>query len=535
MTTFSPTNSSTPQNLAGQTTNASPQTNLATYFGNVQNAYAGATPIYGPDGNITGWNQPNQTPSNSAASNYPVNVNGTFLAGGAGGAPYSGNYNGTQYTAGNPTGVQVPYSTNYINPNNAASRYSGVSIAKNPGITSGANNLLSAFNSGADVSNFNDLLGNEQSGSNALTAGFNADQNTFATVPGQTAGALNANVNQFANTGNTLNQNYSSVLGNTNAAENSIVNQATNLLPAYDQAVTNVGNQEQNALAQDVSRYKLGTGTPGSLGSGEENLLIQGTQAAQVPLEEAKINQNYNLLQNLDLPVAQQQGQAAVNQITGFEEPLAAANYNNTASTANNIAQLSLQVAGMSIADATKYMQAQGIPAQVQQQILSGNVSNLGGINNILGQSQYQGLQDVLGANLSQPTASSFVAPGVQPSRYSTPSASPTPLQGNLSGQPGQPQPTQPGQPQMTRDAAGNLYQWAANPYTGQFGWQYVAPAGRTLASPSSLSPQDQQASQEAQYQQANGYVPVGQSAPDLSAYDANQDASSGVGTVGDF
>jgi hypothetical protein len=478
MTTVTPTNTgSTPQLYGGTATNAAPQSALQTYFGNIQNAYAGATPIYGPDGNITGWNQPNATSPTTQQ-------------------PFTGTSNGTQYTAGTPSGVQVPYTNNYINPNDAASRYQGVSIGKNPGVTSATNNLLSAFNSGSDLSNFNDLLGNERSGSNALTAGFNADQNTFSTTPATTATALNNNVNTFANTGANLNNQYSNVLGQTNAAENNIVQQATNLLPAYDQAVTNVGNQEQNALQQDVSRYKLGTGTPGSLGSGEENLLIQGTQAAQVPLEEAKINQNYNLLQNLDLPVAQAQGQAAVNQITGFEEPLAATNYSNTSTTANQIAQLQLQVAGMSMADATKYMEAQGIPAQVQQQILSGNVSNLGGINNLLGQSQYQGLQDVLGANLSQPTASSFVAPGVQPSRYSNPgqpTISPQTFPGNLGGAttpgatggaPTQPvgQLTQVPNSTLLKDTQGNL--WWPN---GQL--YQPASANQVFASNNSIAP----------------------------------------------
>jgi hypothetical protein len=59
-----------------------------------------------------------------------------------------------------------------------------------------------------------------------------------------------------------------------------------------------------------------------------------------------------------------------------------------------------------------------GIPDTMIQQVLGGNqslqqgnISQLGGLNSLYGGTQYQGLQDTMGANLSQPTATMF-SPG---------------------------------------------------------------------------------------------------------------------------
>lgn len=184
----------------------------------------------------------------------------------------------------------------------------------------------------------------------------------YGMLPGQ-FGALTDINNQFANTGNNLDAKYSGILGNTNATENGIVQQAQDLLPSYDTAANNIGDYQTKVLQGNVSRYKLGTGTPMSLGGGEENLLANGVAAIRLPLEQQKINQRYNLLQNLNLPIAQQQQAAALGQVQNFEMPLA-----SDVANRNTATQLGLNAAQNNI------LQNMQLPLEQQQ---SANQANL--------------------------------------------------------------------------------------------------------------------------------------------------------------
>jgi len=338
------------------------------------------------------------------------------------------------------------------------------------------NNLNAGYTATGNALNnrYSNILGNTAANQNAIV---NASSNLLP----QQFNALQGINDQYAATGNALNDAYSGIVGNANTTQNNIVQQGQDLLPAYDTAANNIGDAQTKALIQQLSRYKLAGGTPTGLGGGEEQLLTNGIANIRLPLEQAKINQRYNLLQNLNLPVAQQeeaagigqlqnfsmplasdvanrnyntqaglnqaqqnllqnialplagqQGAAQVQQLTGFTAPLAQQDYTNAATTAQTIQNLKLQIAGKSIAEAVQYLQAMAVPAQIQQQILAGNqslqsgdISNLSGLNSLYSGSRYQGLQDLLGANLTQPTASTF-SPGPFPSsganpRYSIP------------------------------------------------------------------------------------------------------------------
>ena len=372
----------------------------------------------------------------------------------------------------------------------------------------GINNQF-ANTAGGLNTNYSNILGNTAGNENSLV-------NQAYQFNPQQLSALQGITGQFANTAGQLNQNYSDTLSNLQNQENQDVTQANQNLTGYDTAAQAVADQEQQALGAQVSRYKLGTGTPASLGGGEEAMLLQGTQNIQLPTQLAKVQaqqnlltnyqtplqqqmaqsqigqinyatplaqqiygQNYgaqqgynaqqnNILQNMQLPLAQQQGAAAVNQLTNYTTPLAqqiyGQNYNtqqgfnqaqqnmlqniqlplatqqgnravqqltnftapqaqqdytNAATTAQTVKNLQLQTAGMAIQDATNYLKAMAVPDQIIQQILStnqslqgGNISNLSGLNSLYSGSRYQGLQDNIGANLSQPTVSTFSPPG---------------------------------------------------------------------------------------------------------------------------
>lgn len=555
---------------------ASPTSSLQDQLNGITNAFAGTTYQPGTAGQPGRYIKPNATQTvspqqpiyNPQTNSYGLPTMGTPTWNGTAfvneqGQPFTGTYGGQTYTNGQSQ-QQVA---------NSQSRYQGISIAKNPTVSAAATQIGANLKPTTGVTDFSDLLNAARTATGAATNDFSSDQNAYNVQPlSDTLNSLNAGYaatgnalnnqytntlantaanqnnivnqatallpqqyqalqginNQFANTASGLDANYSNVLGNTNATENNILQQEQNLLPSYDQAANNIGDAQTAALQQDVSRYKLGTGTPASLGGGEEQLLTNGVANIRLPLAEQEINQRYNLLENQNLPVAQQQqaaalgqiqnfelpvaqqeqsqnygtqaglnqaqqnilqnialplatqqGQAQVQQLTNFTAPQAQQDYTNAATTAQTIQNLKIQTAGMGIADATRYLQSMAVPAQIQQQILAanqslqgGDISNLGGLNSVLGGSNYQGLQDLLGANLSTPTVSTF-SPGRYPtgttsgSRYSLPTAS------NITGTSGAapvaaaPQPQAQPQP-LPQGAWASTLQAAGTSSTGQ-------------------------------------------------------------------
>jgi hypothetical protein len=414
-----------------------PQNESYRYFGNANPdltgiKYNSQVPAYQtaitPNKNIAGvtqsWNAPNLAgpiaPNGAYAdkNEQPVYNNGVWISSSTG-QPYTGNFNGKAYSAGHQTGVQVPFTDQYINPNDAASRYQAVDVPKNKPVADATDNLIKSFNT--STTDFSKLLDDSRSALGAAKTGFTQDQNVFASVPNQVAtGLSDALKTTTANANNSVSR-YADVVNAGNTAQNNILKQANDTLPMYDAAANNIGAAQARALQQQVSRYKLGSGTPMSLGSGEENLLIQGTRGNMLPLEMGKIQQRYNILNGLALPIAQQQEGAGIGAVMNAQGQNQQ-NFVNASGVVNHIADVQMAVSGMAINDALKYMQTLGVPIQMQQQILSGDINNLGGLNSLYSGSRYQGLQDKLGVNVSQPVSYSFNAPqNTQPSRYATP------------------------------------------------------------------------------------------------------------------
>ncbi len=386
-------------------------------------------PTYGMNGGITGYG--NVDP----VTGIPVGNNRYSGAGGAStsvprygangvildsvtGQPYTGSYNGTHVK----NGVQLqldPVTGTYDTAdniaqrnakvqNNPAQRYQAVNIDKNPDIESATTDLVKQFQDTAasSLKDFKDYLGNFKSDVTSAR-----DAGKVATDPSQTIAALtSANTNYQGQLGD-ANNRYQTALNTGQTAENNIVTQAQNELPAYDTAAQNVADQEQKALVGQLSRYKLSSGTPTSGGSDEQQALLQGVQNIQLPTQLAKIQRQYDVYGNYALPVTRDITGRDVTYAGNFLPSVAGAGYSANTGTANNIQNLKMQVANMSFDDATRYMQSLGIPWAVQSQILQGNVSALGGLNTLESGSRYQGLQDKLGVNVSQPQGYSFNAP----------------------------------------------------------------------------------------------------------------------------
>ena len=384
----------TPQGMFTDMWSPGQSSNQTTYSGLINNTYGSQTsPNYNPTTN----SYLSQTPGNPT-------WNGSSWVSSTTGQPFTGTYLGQSFNAGQS------YQQMANNPN---SRYASVNIAKNPGVLAATNNLTSTFQPTQGITDFSDLLNASRSAQSTATSGLASDQNAINLDPlTTTLNNLNAG---YANTTSGLNTTYSNILGNQADTTASDIAQANQNLAGYDTAAQNVADAEQNALQAQVSRYKLGTGTPSGLGGGEESLIAQGVQNIQLPTQLAKTQAAQNLLQGYVTPLQQQLTQAQIGQLTGFTAPMAQQNYQNSYNTATQLQNLKLQTAGMSIADATNYMKAMAVPDQTIQQILAtnqglnqGNISTLGGLNSLYGGSQYQGLQDLFGANPSQPTTTTF-------------------------------------------------------------------------------------------------------------------------------
>lgn len=313
--------------------------------------------------------------------------------------------------AGGGRGVQVPFAPagTEINPNDPSQRYRAANIVKQPDVAGAQSELMKTFQDTAQQSlkGFSDYLKTFQTDlSNARGA------TAAATNITPTVNALTQAQAGYASDLSGANTAYQQALAESAARQRGVVGEAQGLLPMYDTAAKNAEDAQLAALQRQLSQYKITTGTPTSLGGDEERMLLQGVQNIMLPIEQAKINQRYSILSGMALPVESNIGGANINYAGSFLPGIAGSKYGSARDLATTIQNLKTQVANMSTQQAIAFMQAQGIPAQIMQQVLSGQISELGGLSNLESLSNYQGLQDILGAYPSQPVGYNVSTPG---------------------------------------------------------------------------------------------------------------------------
>lgn len=329
---------------------------------------------------------------------------------------------GSAASADSARGVQVPYAPpgTMINPNDPTQRYKPVDIVKSPDIAKGEEDLMKTFQDSASsalkdfgtyLSNFKNDLGAARTAAKAATDPATIAQD-IATMRGDQAKyqtSLEGDVSQLAE------------INRANAAaEQGIVGQANAILPQYDAAAKAVADQQMDAVNRNFSRYKMGTGTPTSAGGDEARILAAEAARVYAPFEQAKIDRQLNLLTGLALPVQRDITNRATAAVTGFNPQAQGEIFRSGMATERDVQNLRDQVAGMSYQQALQFMQAAQIPVNIMQQILSGQIGQLGALSDIRDRSRYTGLQDVLGVYPSQPIGFSNRMPGLPnyPSRY---------------------------------------------------------------------------------------------------------------------
>ena len=323
------------------------------------------------------------------------------------------------------SGVQVPYSNDYINPNDPNQRYQPVDIVKAPDIASAQTSLLDTFKKSASdsLAGFNDYL---KTFKDALSTAFN--KSGQATDPTGTINSLQSEQQRYSEG---LDQNaadYQALNQDAAARERAIVQESRGLLPQFDEAQNRAEALQRDILQGQVSRYKAGSGTPMSLGSAEERQLVEGARKIAVPIELAKINQRYNVLSDYALPVERDIAGRETQRIGVYTPAQLASQFQSGTATTQAIQQLRQTTSSMAMEDAIRYMQAIGVPAQVQQSILSGQIGQLSQLGSLEDATRYRGLQDRLGAFPTAPQTYSVSTPGYSaPPRY-------TPISSLLSG-----------------------------------------------------------------------------------------------------
>lgn len=346
------------------------------------------------------------------------------------GKPYTGKdpRTGQQFSNGalSAQSAQSAASAAGIDPNNPAQRYKPVDIVKAPDVNAAQQNLMETFRRNADqaLTDFGTHLRSFQTDLTSARGLSREAQNISPTVD-----ALTAAQGRYAGDLGSSEAEYRRAMADAAARERGVVQQANDLLPSYDTALDNILRNNLALVQGNLSRYKMGTGTPTSPGSSEARILAsQATQAA-LPIEQAKIQRRYDILGGMALPVERELGGQRINFAGSFLPGVASSRYQSATSLPMQIQTLKQQVAGMSYQDAVRFLQAQGIPAEMQNAILSAQTGTLGQLGALEESTRYRGLQDVLGAQVANPVYYSQALPAYPnfPTRYPTTNTGTTP------------------------------------------------------------------------------------------------------------
>lgn len=278
--------------------------------------------------------------------------------------------------------------------------YQAVQIEKSPEIASATQGLLAEFKKNAESSlaNFNDYLKSYQTDIDAAR-----QKSLAATDTSGTEAALGAAKQQYTAGLAASDEAYRRAMADTAARERAVVTGAVDDLTGYDDAVNRMQQIALNQVPAYMSRFKLRTGTPTSLGSADVAEMTRQLTNAAAPFELAKINQRYAIRSGMELPVEQQLGNMGITYAGSYLPSIAGANYGADVNIAQYIQGLRQSVAGMSFQDANAYLTAAGVPDSIKQSIFGGYTQNLGAIAGLMPSAYYQGLNYVPGAQLSQP------------------------------------------------------------------------------------------------------------------------------------
>jgi hypothetical protein len=415
-----------------------------------------------------------QTPEDYG--DYPVfNPSTGKIHSGKTGQLFSGSWNGKQYVNGMESAVTVPYSGGKsINPNDPTQRYTATNIPKGSPVASPAATLQTSFTAGEDagLKDFGSYLSAAKG-----QAGKAIASSARATDIAPTVAALTGAQTRYSGDLAASNQRYQQQLAANAAAEGGVVSQANADLGLYDTALNRAEALAQQAAGGVVSRYgrdqniRAGGAVMG-LGTDIGSLALSKSYEASLPYEMAKVNRRYGNLSEFNLPVARDIGAQGTAYAASYLPAVAAAEFGSSQGTTRSIQTLKEAAAAQDWQAVQQIMNLPGAAAAIRNAIYGGDLQLLSAFNQLYGQTNYQGLQDIMGTNLSQPVGYNMGNPGLPSpgstpggqTRYPmnpTPAATPLPRYPGVGGVPELEAPVYP----MDLNNMGTV-----QPYGGQFG-----------------------------------------------------------------
>lgn len=364
----------------------------------------------------------------SRVTGYGVTNTGSTGGGGAFGST------GSRYS---PTGPDYTstFTGNPNDPNYFENRYQAKSLVTAPEVAGQTDSLLN-FTRGQNANagrTFQQILADA-----TAAQGVSRDQLAGDLAKWDTSGS-EANIRDMtgqyqANTrdaaGNLISR-YNTELGdygtNLNRLVSDQIGRENGLLPEYDKSLNDIADAQTRAAIQNLSRYKLRSGTPTSMGGDEFKILGDSIAAGRLPLERERIGRRFDLAASqggLQRGAASDIASRRLAGISGFEAPLRTQTndsvYNSGMGAEKSIQALRQATAGLGFREAQSYMASMGVPQELAQQVIRNNISNLSALAGLDKASHERTIWDREGAQLSQPQSylGGYPNPGGGGNRY---------------------------------------------------------------------------------------------------------------------
>lgn len=151
---------------------------------------------------------------------------------------------------------------------------------------------------------------------------------------------------------------------------------------AYESAAQAVADRAVANANKRNSLFQIAGGTPTSGSGAFSNRAIKAYADINTPLQRELSDRRYSQIANIERPY---QNQLYGNDLAlfGRESGLASDYAGRNENTAKFLQNLQMQVAGMSRAQAQNYLTNLGMPLEIGQKIIAGDISNLAGIQRL--------------------------------------------------------------------------------------------------------------------------------------------------------
>lgn len=292
---------------------------------------------------------------------------------------------------------------------------------KQPEIATATGNLLNAQQQQQTqtATNFKDFLNQAREINTQSRDQLAKDQAAFDTSKIETQ--LPANDLAYSTRQNEITSNIAGRNKDFAAQTNDVLARLTAGNAAYETAAQGVADRAYGAATKRNSLYQLASGTPTSGSGAMTNRAIKAYQDVNVPLQRELADRRYSQIANIERPY---QNQLYGNDMTlmNRESALASDYAGRADNTAKFLQNLRMQVAGMSRAQAQDYLLKLGMPLEIGQRIIAGDISNLAGIQRLDEMANYYTVQTPFDES-RLPAVNSY--PVSYPSRSYTPDSTP--------------------------------------------------------------------------------------------------------------